>query len=233
MSHIRVNSTGVALLIDGSYIGIFVGCYFMGSTVGIKIAFEGTGLVSGNNISFFGGESQGNGTAASLDSPLGVNFYGHAFEGSTTAGVDIYDAWVCGFYGCWFEGNASYYLRVGEDLHPVLRGLPGSWCTAVSSKTAPARKPTPSNSSAAWASTFGNCMSGYGAEPIKVQEASAGAVRGEARNNIRNGSASLATVVLNVDSVQQGPTERGRTERHRCRMAQAGHRRSGLRTHRG
>ena len=53
VSHIRVNSTGEALLIDGSYIGTFVGCYFMGSTVGIKIAFERTGLVLATTSTFW------------------------------------------------------------------------------------------------------------------------------------------------------------------------------------
>ena len=198
VSHIRVNSTGEALLIDGSYIGTFVGCYFMGSTVGIKVAFEGTRLVSGNNISFFGGESQGNGTAASLDSPLGVNFYGHAFEGSTTAGVDIFnDALGCGFYGCWFEGNASYDLRVGKtstrSFGPA--GILVHGCFFEDG--AGAKTNAVELIRGIGLDIRGNWMSGYGAEPIKVQEASAGAVRGEARNNIRSGNASLAPVVLN------------------------------------
>jgi hypothetical protein len=190
-------STAECLLIDGSYIGTFTGCYFTGGVTGIKIAPNaGSGAVTGNNISFFGGETQGCGTAASIDTALGVNFYGHAFEGSTTAGVDLFgNAYGCGFYGCYWEGNAGYDLRVGNSgsIGPIGLNVHGGSALNAGSGKANSFKLI----SGQGINIRGVGFNTYSAEPITVNEASAGAVTGQARDNSHNGSAGGATVVLN------------------------------------
>lgn len=187
-------STGECLLIDGSYIGVFTGCYFMAGVTGIKITLDsGSGTVTGNAISFLGGETQGCGTAASLSSPYGVSFHGHVFEGSTTAGVDWFgDGYGGGLFGCYWEANAGYDLRVGNSgtVGPI--GLVVHGGMALDGTTAKTYSVQLIRGVAI--DIRGVAFGGYGSPPIQVNEASAGAVRGDARNNINDGLPGSATV---------------------------------------
>jgi len=182
VSNVRVrSSTGEGLLIDGSYIGTFTGCYWIGcSTYGIKIAADGTtGLVFGNNISFFGGETQGCVNAASLSAPTGVNFYGHAFEGSTTSGVELpTSAYAAGFYGCYFESNVGYDIKIGTTA--MCYNVTVHGCIILDGTSAKTNSIIGIRSRAL--TIEGTTFNGYGGPPVKIQEASAGDVMGYVRN---------------------------------------------------
>lgn len=195
-SNIRVfGSTGEGLLVGGAYIGTFTGCYWIDCATGIKI-INALG-VYGNNLSFFGGETQACDVGVSLDSPIGVNFYGHAIEGNNVSGVDVFgDANGVGFYGCYFEQNVGWDIRLGNSAGLFI-GPIGFIVTGCYFADGSANK----NNAitlirGVGIEIRGNSFAGYTLEPIDVLEAAAGLVEGEARNN-RRGTTSLPTVALN------------------------------------
>jgi hypothetical protein len=180
-TNVRVrSSTGEGLLVDGSYIGTFTGCYFMSSATGIKItADSGAGDVYGNALTFSGGETQGCAVAANLSNPLGVNFFGHTFEGSTTSGVELpAGAYATGFYGCYFEANAGWDVKVGTTANCY--NVPIYGCVFLDGPTG---KTNSIIAVRARALPIEGCtFNGYGGAPVKIQEASAGLVSGHVQN---------------------------------------------------
>lgn len=176
-------STGEGLLIQGSYIGTFTGCYFMACATGIKVAADvGAGTVYGNNLTFVGGETQGCTAGIVLDHPLAVTFVGHAIEGSTTSGVEILGgAYGVGFHHCYFEANSGWDIKIGTVAQCYNVSVRGGFFTSPSTAHAIiAVRGTALDLS-------GNAFLSYTAEPISLQEATAGTVYGIAANNLANG----------------------------------------------
>lgn len=117
VSNVHVEaSTGHGLLIEGSYIGSFHGCHWRGCVTGVEIRPETvTGVVSGNLISFHGGEIQGNTNAMAMTGVAGVWLYGVGIEGNTSTGLNIgANPRNVGVYGSYFEGNGGYDIRIGS-----------------------------------------------------------------------------------------------------------------------
>ncbi len=181
-ANVRVrSSTGEGLLVDGSYIGTFTGCYFMGCATGIKVANDSVlGNVSGNNLSFLGGETGSCTVAANISSSLGVNFYGHAFEGSTTSGVELpAGAYGAGFYGCYFELNVGWDIKIGTTtpcFGVVIKGCTFFDSTANKSYAIQVIR---ARAVAIEDNTFNSYV---GTNPVKILESGAGQVEGHARN---------------------------------------------------
>lgn len=181
-SNIRVrSSTGEGLLVDGSYIGTFTGCYFVGCATGIKIQADSVGgTVYGNNLTFVGGETQGCAVAASLNAPIGITFVGHAFEGSTTSGVELPSAaYAANFYGCYFEGNAGWDIKVGTTATCYNVAIHG--CVFLNGTSGKASSVIAIRARALGIDTC--TFVGYTASlAVSIQEATAGAVMGSASN---------------------------------------------------
>ena len=209
-SNVRVrSSTGEGLLIQGSYIGTFVGCYWMGAaTYGIKVAADtGAGTIFGNNMTFVGGETQGCVNAMYLDTAVGLTFVGHAIEGNTSTGVEIpRGAYGVAFYNCYWESNAGYDLKVGTTANCHAVGVYGGFVTDGSA----AKNNSIILIRGKSLEFRGVPFVGHSAEPISVQEASAGAVWGRVDNCTTDG---LRTGVVNYGTATEfGHNFIGRSE---------------------
>ena len=199
-SNVRVrSSTGEGLLIDGSYIATFTGCYFMScSTYGIKTALDsGSGTVSANDVTFIGGETQGCANGIYLDTVRSITFIGHAIEGNTTTGVEIpRDSYGVAFLNCHFEGNVGYDLKVGTTTTCtgvlVFGGYVQDGVGAKNNSIILVR---------GRAMEFrGITFYGTTNEPISVQEAVPGAVWGNVANCVAEG---LRTGIVNYGTATE------------------------------
>ena len=200
--NVRVSSsTGQALLIDGSYIATFVGCYFTGSTIGIEIAADSVaGTVFGNLLTFMGGETQGNVVGAKIDGGVAVNFYGHGIEGNTRSGVELVrNTRGVGFYGCYFEANVGWDIKIGTSSGGCIATcVKGSFFTDGAGAKKHAIILVRSYGTSIEGNTFG---SGYTSEPIDVREKSPGNVTGYARDNVASRTTGSGVVALNGATV--------------------------------
>jgi hypothetical protein len=186
-------STGDCLLIKGAYIGSFHGCSFRAGTTGIRVENDsgaGPNYTSGNLISFHGGEIQGNQVAGILENALGVSFHGVGIEGNTVSGIETESGcYGLGFYGCYWESNGyegtnSWDLRLGTVGLPDPKAVEVRGCfftnaLAIGHKTS-------SIQILRGRSVVIDANVWYGFEsttPVVVNEAVAGTVTGEARNN--------------------------------------------------
>lgn len=197
-TNVRANSTcGQALLVDGSYIATFTGCYLTASAVGIETAADPVkGEVCANNLTFTGGETQGNRVGVRLAGAVGANFYGHAIEGNTLSGVEVAaNARSIGFYGCYFEANGGWDLRVGAEPG-VCMGTMVKGCFFNDGGLGKAHSIILVRSLAT--GIEGNCFGqAYAAEPVSVQQASPIIVTGYARDNIAGSIDGSGVVALN------------------------------------
>jgi len=198
-SNIRVeSSTGDALKVDGSYTHTFVGCYLRGASAkGLNVVADPiAGTVFGNALTFVGGEIQGNAKAVELTSSQCVTFVGTAIEGNTQ-GVELIDnARNTMFLNCYIEANGAgvndYDLKVGTTTSCtglVVKG--GFWNDASIGKGRSI------NLIRAIGVEIDEVQfAGFGTNsPVSVNEASGGAVLGEAgRNCATNGSAAVVNL---------------------------------------
>lgn len=107
-------STGTGLRMQSSYIGDIVSPLIRGCVTGV--VFENATTVAANAISFFGGEIQNNTTGMTINDCNGIQFFGTVIEGNSSGGLDIRRRCAAtGLYNCWFEGNGSFDIRVGND----------------------------------------------------------------------------------------------------------------------
>ena len=199
-ANVRIrSSTGEGLLVDGSYIGTFTGCYFMAcSTYGIKTAVDtGSGTVFANNLTFLGGETVGCVNAMYIDSVRAITFIGHAIEGNTSTGVEIpRDSYGVAFYNCHWEANSGYDLKIGTTGTCTGIGVYGGYVQDGVAGKANSIILVRGRALEFQGITF------YGTtnEPISVQEAVAGSVWGRADNCVAEG---LRTGVINYGSATE------------------------------
>lgn len=107
------SALGDALLVEGSYIGNFYGCFFEDSVTGVRGKIETTtGIVGVNALNFFGGESYGNNRAWEFDRPSGVNMYGFCTEGNEAGGKLVGVARGFRYSGGYFESNQGPDIEV-------------------------------------------------------------------------------------------------------------------------
>lgn len=188
---------GQAILVDGSYIATFAGCYFEASTIGLEVAADtATRQVYGNNLSFFGGETQGNEVGARINGGVSVNFFGHGIEGNTTSGVEfLANGRANGFRGCYFEGNGGWDIRVGSDPGAcIATTVEGCFFNDGGVGKANSIILVRSLATVIEANHFGES---YRAAPVNVQEAARGSVTGDARNNMAKSLDGSGIVALN------------------------------------
>jgi len=104
---------GDALLVEGSYLATFIGCWFEDSVTGIRGKLETTtGIVSANALTFVGGEVYGNDRAWEFVRPSGVSFYGVTTEGNAAGGKITDVARGFTYHGGYFESNQGPDIEV-------------------------------------------------------------------------------------------------------------------------
>lgn len=176
------SSTGPGVTLDGCYLGDLFGCYIHSSTIGLEIKLDAaTSAIAANAIRMHGGEIQGCAIGVSATTLRGVGFFGTAIEGCTTHGVELKgnDIGVF-FHGCYFEANAGWDIKIGTNS-PAGSGHSILGCYFSDGPVNKDHSIILVRSESV--EIAGNSFLTYVAEPIDVQEASAGAVKGRAWNN--------------------------------------------------
>lgn len=109
----QMSNAGDALLIEGSYLGYFHGCYFEEAQYGIRGIVSVGDATGVNSICFYGGEANGNRYGWQIDRPAGVSFYGFATEGNYAGGGRVTGV-ARGFtyHGGYFELNQGPDIEV-------------------------------------------------------------------------------------------------------------------------
>jgi hypothetical protein len=188
------SASGTALQLQGTFIGWAYNVNLRSSSIGLNmIAETTTGAVGVNGVGFFGGEIQANTLGVYMEFCRGVSFYGTIIEGDSGGAVDINNqVQGVGLYGCYFESNGSYDVRLGDGDNLVL-GVVIEGC--YFDDLATTKDHAIHVVLARGFVITGNFFVNYGDRPVDIQGTSATAIKGSVRDNFDvTASSELVTV---------------------------------------
>lgn len=208
-----MSSTGDGVLVSGSYIGNFNSLYVQLATTSVRIVgVEGSpGLITGNALTFNGGELHYGDVAVYMKNVISVNFFGTCIETFKVGGVEIDGgAFGVNFVGCYMERNGydltipeaqRYDFKIGTTTHTYPGGAPagpasinitGNFISDTSAAKNYAIRVIRSRA----LNITGNFFTGYTLGEVVVNEPTAGEARGIVSGNDRE-HYGPARVVLN------------------------------------
>lgn len=218
-------NAGDCLLLEGSFIGFFFGCYFEEGKYGIR-GIVSSGLATGINATvFYGGEANGNETGWMFERPCGVAFYGFTTEGNYLRGGRIHGV-ARGFTysGGYFELNTGPDIEVdcNAGAGAILLESNVFFCSGATKTESILLKRGRVGVNNNY---FTGLVEGEGDVAIRISETTA-PVSGEARNNMREDDGTLIAytaggVAFNITHVGQ-ITKAGNTVSSSALNEQAG-----------